>query len=158
MKTLQKSPGWQITRAKDFSAFVRALADLIPETAILYIEGGRPPKEVERFLETKRIADTTRVPTGTLLPRPHIYRIRATSENLNILATVSEQYSTPEGSIHVHVYQGDEVLLASFDAFLDPFWVSMSMPEDKVRRFCEALGVTYEKADAKRLHPPSLRR
>jgi len=132
---------WKIPAVKDAGRFFRALPNLIPEDSILYIEsGGEPPEDIKTFLLANRIDDSVVIPGGTLLPTPRIYRIAATRKSLEALAQLEEKHRTPVGSVHIHAYRGTSVLLWSYDAFLDPFFISKAIPENHVKRFCEELG------------------
>ena len=141
-----RSPAWKISPAESFPSFLIALPDLVPEGAVLYIEcGGRPPEDTQLLLADLDTREKVRVPGGTLFPRPHIHTVPITRQNMAKLAAVEEQHPAPVGAFHLHVYLGSEMLLSSYDAFLDPFTVSFVVPEERVRAFSHALGCSYEK-------------
>ena len=138
-------PHWRIAVPKDFSAFFRALVHLVPEGAIAYLEDGSPPRELESFLNEKSVSEVSHVAMGTIWPRPRMFHVPATSENLLGLADLAEHCAEPEVAIHFHVYKEDRVLLQWFDAFIDPMYVSAEIPEEKVREFCVRLGIEYQR-------------
>jgi len=139
-----RSPQWKVSSPKIFSSFLRALAELIPPNAIVYIEGGSPRKELQAFLEEKSVHEVSHVAMGTIWPRPKMFHVPATSENLFELADISEHYAEPEVAIHFHVYKNNQVLLQWYDAFADPIYVSKEISEDKIKAFCEKLELQYE--------------
>ena len=137
-------PCWKVTPARDLPSFLCALPDLVPDGAILYIEsGGTPPKDLRVFLEARQVQDETTISGGTLFPKPKIYRISITTENVEGIASIEEKHPTPIGTIHLHVYREHTIFLLSYDAFLDPFWISKRISEDKVKAFCQVLGLHY---------------
>ncbi len=141
-----QSNSWIVSPVQDASDFFRALAELVPADSFLYIEaGGKPPEEIDAFLRARQIDARIVIDGGTLLPTPLIYTVPATKENLDGLADVQRKYPTPCGSIHVHVYRGQDVLVLSYDSFLDPFWISGQIPETNVKRFSNRLGLQYKR-------------
>jgi len=130
-----------VSGTKDYPSFLRALVDLVPAGSVLYIEGGgTPPSDVKFYLEERSAQETFKIRRGTLLPTPKIFHIPITKENLDGLADLEGKYPTPIGSIHVHVYKDRKILLQSYDAFLDPFYISKEIPQDKVKEFCNKIG------------------
>lgn len=150
LKTKELSFGsgacWKISAPAELSVLFRALPLLNLEQSILYIEAGAPaPAELDSFLKKRTVAENIRIAGGTLLPRPTIYRIPLTTENIEDIAKFARRFPTPVGSIHIHIYRDDEILLSSYDAFIDPIWVSKDVPESKIRNFAEAMQCSYEK-------------
>ncbi len=140
-----KKPGWKVTCTEDFPLFLRAILDMAPCGSVLYLEsGGLPPNDVKTYLEARSAQGTFKIPGGTLLPTPKVFHMPLTRDNVDGLADLMHQYPTPIGSVHIHVYKDDTVLLVSYDAFLDPFWIAGTIPEEKVKRLCQALGTDYE--------------
>ena len=83
---------------------------------------------------------------GTIWPRPACFHVTATSDNLVGLAGLAERHADPELADHVHVHKDGRVLIEWHDAFFWglPIFMSKEIPEENVRRFCEALSVGYE--------------
>ena len=139
---------WKVSAPKDAAPFLRALADLAPEGSILYLEsGGSPPDPVKLFLLSIKLEDHIGISGGTLLPTPRIYKFPLTRGNLETLAQLQEKYPTPVGSVHIHIYKGEKVLLWGYDAFLDPIFISKAIPEKNVRTFCRTLGLRRDDAE-----------
>ena len=135
---------WKLTSPKGFPAFLRALVDLVPEGAVFYLEGGSPLEELENFLKEESVSEISHLEMGTIWPRPKTFHVPATSEVLFRLADIAEHCAEPEVAIHFHVYKDDRVLLQWFDAFSIPIYVSKEIAEEKVRHFCNKLGIEYQ--------------
>ena len=67
-----------------------------------------------------------------------------TPENINELAHIMERHATPEGTVHLHVYKDNKILLQWYDAFFDPMFISEVIDEEKIRHFCEKLSLEYK--------------
>jgi len=137
-------PQWKVSRAKDLPAFLRALVHLLPQDAILYLEGGSPPGRLRQFLDENSIPEQAHVAMGTIWSRPLIFHVSATAANLSQLADIAEHCAEPEVAMHLHVYRDGKVLLQWYDAFSDPFYISKQIPEEKVHEFCDRLSIQYE--------------
>ncbi len=136
-------PQWKVSKTSELPSFLRALADLVPDGSILYLEGGTPPPTLLTFLKERSVAEQAHVAMSTIWPRPMFFHLPATRENLCALADLAETCATPEAAIHMHVYHAGLVLLQWYDAFSDPFYISKVIPEDKVKAFCGRLSIQY---------------
>jgi hypothetical protein len=135
---------WQVAGEVELSSLLRALPKLMPESAILYLEGGSPPRKVKSFLDEHCVPEVTHLETGTIWPRPRTYHLPATSGNLTDLAKLCEKCVAFEVAIHFHVYEDKKVLLEWYDAFCnDPMYLSRDIAEGKVRAFCDELSLQY---------------
>jgi hypothetical protein len=135
---------WEVSATRDSAAFVRHLPDLLPERTVLYLEGGSASEGIQTFLEPRGAPQPSQVARGTVWPRPRIYHLPMTGQNVAGLAALFETHAAPEICIHFHAYRGDELLLQWHDAFYDdPFLISLNISEDAVKRFCNTLGCTY---------------
>jgi len=152
---------WELSPARDLASFLKALPSLLPNGAIAYLEDGTPPKEIKTFLDAHCVPEVSHLAMGTIWPRPEVYHLPATPQNLAQLATLAEKCATPEVAIHLHIYQPGKVLLEWYDAFSgDPFYLSQTIPEEKVKRFCKLLSLTYKKSGKSvepTLHPQPTR-
>ena len=135
---------WMVSSPKEFPAFLRALVDLLPEGTIAYLEGGSPQEDLESFLKEKSVPELSHVEMGTICPRPRVFHLPATPENLLHLAEIAERCAEREPAIHFHVYKDNQILLEWFDAFFDPMYISKKIPEEKIREFCKKLGTDYQ--------------
>ena len=137
-------PHWKVSSPKDFIAFLRALIDLVPDGAIIYLEGGSPRGELKLFLKEKSIPEVSHVEMGTIWPRPKVFHIPATSENLLHLSHIAVHFAEPEIAWHFHVYKDNQILLEWFDAFTHPLYISKEIQEEKISEFCRKLGIKYQ--------------
>jgi len=143
--TMDCASAWEVTAPRDHSAFFEGLAALVPSGSILYLEGTSFCQEVLDFLTNASIEPAIKIAVGTLWPKPKVFHIPATSENLKAIAAFLEQHAQPEVCDHVHVYSEGKVLLWWHDAlFRDPFLVSKTIPEQELRTFCETLELNYK--------------
>jgi hypothetical protein len=135
---------WEVTAPTELPSFLRALAQFVPDDAILYLEGGSPRDAVKAFLETHCVPEVTHLAMGTIWPRPQVFHLPATPGNLSDLARLAEQCCAAEIAVHLHVYRDGRVLLEWHDAFSgDPLYISGSVSEDNVAAFCKALALEY---------------
>lgn len=139
-----RTPHWKVSKVKYLPAFLRALVELLPQGSILYLEDGSPSGKLRQFLDEKSIHEQAHVAMGTIWPRPLVFHVPATAENLGELADITENCAEPEAAIHLHVYCEGKVLLQWYDAFTDPFYISKEISEDKVRQFCNKLSIQYK--------------
>ena len=137
-----QGPCWELSGPRDASAFFRALADLVPPGSILFIEVVYRAADIRAYLSERSAARTTRVAMGTIWPRPAVFHMEITPENLEGLASLADQHAEPELADHLHVYHGDAVVVQWYDAFSAPLFVSKDTPEEKVREFCVRLGIS----------------
>jgi hypothetical protein len=138
-----RTPQWKISKSKDLPSFLRALIDLLPPGSMLYFEGGSPSGKLLAFLNERSVPEQSHVAMGTIWPRPKIFHVPATPENLNSLVELTGSCASPELAVHVHVYFEEKVLLQWYDAFSDPFYISKDIPESKVSEFCGKLQLHY---------------
>ncbi len=137
-------PHWKVSSPRQFPSFLRALIELLPQGSIAYLEGGSPRNKLKSFLDKRSIPEVSHLAMGTIWPRPQIFHLPATQENLLALADISEHYAEPEVAIHFHVYKDNRVLLQWYDAFSYPMYISKEIPENKVKEFCVKLSSEYE--------------
>lgn len=139
-----KTPQWKVSRAKDLPAFLRSLVDLLPQDSILYLEGGSPSGKLRQFLDENSIPERAHVAMGIIWPRPLVFHVPATKENIVNLADIAEHCAGPEVAMHFHVYCDGKVILRWHDAFSDPFYISKQIPEEKTKAFCDKLSIQYK--------------
>ena len=90
------TPQWKLSPAKDLPSFLRALAELAPEGAILYLEGGTPGGDLLPFLTERSVPEQAHVAMGTIWPRPKKFHVPATRDNLLALAELMEHAASPK--------------------------------------------------------------
>lgn len=144
--SLGRDAFWEVAAVADLPLLFRALPLLLPEETVLYLEGGAPPKEIKAFLDAHGVPEVSRLAIGTIRPRPQVFHLPATSENLARFAEISERCHAMQVAIHLHAYRQDKVLLEWYDAFgKDPFYLSNAIPEKNVKLFCSTLSLTYSR-------------
>lgn len=138
---------WEVSPVRDFPSLLRALPLLQLCDAVLYLEGGSPPREIKAFLDARCVPERSHVAMGTIWPRPQTFHLPATPANLSELASLAEKCQAIQIAVHLHVYAQGDVLLEWYDAFWkDPFYLSEAIPEDRVRTFSSTLGLAYKNA------------
>ena len=151
---------WKLDATREVPSFLRALSELLPGDAVLYLEDGTPPRKVRNYLAARPAERTSQVNPGTLSWRLRRFHMPTTRANLQGLAELAENCAAAEIAIHVLAYKEDRVLLEWYDAFYDdPCYLSAKIPEAKVRAFSQKLDVSYEMSDDllgdRPWHPPS---
>ena len=146
---------WKVSPVSNLPALLKALPSLVPDGAILYIEGGSPPKEIKAFLDEHCVPEVSHLAMGTIWPKPAVFHLPATPQNLAQLAMLAEKCATAEVAVHLHIYQPGKVLLEWYDAFFkDPLYLSQAIPEERVKEFCKLLSLTYKKSK-RNVEPPA---
>ncbi len=83
---------------------------------------------------------------GTIWPKPKVFHLPATAENLGQLAELAEKVVTPQVVVHLHAHINGRVLLEWHDAFWKaPFYLSAAISEDQVKNFRSVLSLTYKR-------------
>ena len=143
-------PCWEVGAPRSFPAFLRSLAPLFPDNAVLYFEGGDTTPEIRSYLEARKAEEKFKIPGGTIWPSPETFHMPLTGANLEGLAALLEKKLVPDVCEHVHVYSGTVVLLQWYDASAgDPILISKGIPEERVKVFCDALHVAYRESTVK---------
>jgi hypothetical protein len=138
-------PFWELSGKTDFPSVLRALASLLPEGSILYLEDGSPNNELRRFLEACAIPEQSHVAIGTIWPKPAYHHVPATPQNLTELARLSEHCAAPELAVHFHAYHEGKIVLEWHDALDQPMLLSGIIPDNKVKTFAQTLSLETAK-------------
>ena len=142
--SLGRDAAWQVRGVGDAQKFFLALRALVPPESVLALHESQG-KDVREFLREHAAATHTRVAAGTISPRPEIYHIDCSAQNLTALAELASCHAEPEIAIHLHVYRKEQVLVEWYDAFDDPMQLSGVFEEDDVMRFSESCGGDHER-------------
>lgn len=137
-------PFWELSGKTDYSSLFAALPELLPESCVLYFEGGSPSSDLLAFLTEHGIPERAHVACGTIWPRPKIFHVPATPEALARLAELMQSCAWPELAWHFHVYRDQTVLLEWHDAFSQEMLLSGTLHESKLRAFAAKLGMLLE--------------
>ena len=141
-------PIWELSSPNDFSSFLLGLPILIEGSAILYLEGGTPPRDLKSFFDEHCLSEKTIIPHGTIWPRPKAYHLPITIENMKELSVLSENYAEPQVAVHAHVYKNNKLLLQWYDAFADPIFISPEINEHQIKAYAAAVKVNYKKKES----------
>jgi len=142
-------PSWEVSfRGVDQAEFFRALPKLVPEECCLVLEGGAHPPGLENLLTRLDIAPQARIARGTVWPRARVVHVPATTAVLGELAEQAEHCAAPELCDHLHIYDGEGVVLQWYDAFSGPVYVSKRVPMQRLEAFCQGLNTSFEASDA----------
>ncbi|MBT8102398.1 MAG: hypothetical protein KJO95_05470 [Gammaproteobacteria bacterium] len=141
--TLDESHTWEVEPTRDCSKFVEALPTLLPEGAVVYLEGTTEP-EVNDFLENHLLGDPQKVAIGTIWPMPSRYHVPCSTAIMSALAALLNDASIAYLCTHIHAYKNDKMLMEWHDAFYDvPVRISRQIDEEAVASFAEAVGKSY---------------
>lgn len=91
------------------------------------------------------IPEQTHIKMGISWPRPKVFHVPASKENLEGLAGMMDHHAEPELAVHFLVYCNGKVILEWYDAFSNPMYLSGEWAEDKVRAFCDKLKWKYRR-------------
>jgi len=137
-------PHWDVDHPEaQFPELLRRLPDLMPPGSTVYLEGG-PADEVDAFLEARAVENSPKFRMGTIWPRPLVFHIALTLENMTGLAALAERYVIPQIADHLQIYRDGQVLLAWYDMASDAFCVSKEIPEAALGDWCAELHLQYK--------------
>jgi hypothetical protein len=136
-------PHWEIEATRGFARFFSALPALVPPEATVCLSDGEWDDELKSFLQRHHVP----APEGLICPSEFLdgAHIPATAEALHELAQIAGHHAEPEIAMYVAISLQSKQILEMFDATCDPFSVSLSIPEERVQKFCSLAGVQYRK-------------
>ena len=127
--------------ATDFHILLRAIDEVMPEDAVLCLDGAETAPAVAAFLREREPAVTP-----AMRPNSHaqtaIFHLPLADGNLAGLRLLAEDHPAPEIASHLAVYRGREVLLWAHDAGDGSVLLARSLPEETIERFRAALGAS----------------
>jgi hypothetical protein len=124
----------------DFYELLRAIDEVMPKDAVLYVEGTDIAPDVAAFLDARRAADPPDIEPNTRWPKPTIFHLSLGGTNLSDLRKIAESHAEPEVADHLVVYRGADVLLWAHDAGAGYVEVSRSLPAGVITGFKDSLG------------------
>jgi|WetSurMetagenome_2_1015567.scaffolds.fasta_scaffold609087_1 hypothetical protein len=133
------STKWEIPGKVDVAAFFRALPIVVPEGAVLFLEG-KPDEDVRQYLESHAVEPTIRIERGTAWPKQDVFHVKVDADTMNALGALADCHAAPELADHVHVYANDRVILSWYDFADDPIYLADVIPDAQVYEFCHLLG------------------
>jgi hypothetical protein len=127
--------------ATDFHILLRAIDEVMPEDAVLCLEGTATAPAVAAFLREREPAVTPAMAPNSHAPTA-IFHLPLGDGNLAALRLLAEDHPSPEIASHLAVYRGREVLLWAHDAGDGSVLLARSLPEETIERFRSALGAS----------------
>ena len=154
-----QDPAWEVGPLEDLTVFFSNLDLILPEDAVLFLEGTSMAQDVKEYLASRALPEpenlefgegyfgdrlpkerTFKVPFGgelKIFPRGSRFHIAASPDNLKRLAELSGQHAEPEIFDSLLAYRGEKVLLHWYDPPSDPFNVSAEIDEARLKSFPE---------------------
>jgi hypothetical protein len=133
---------WVVEGLKQPSPFFKHLPELLPTDSILYVEGAGIAADVAKYYTTNRAHTAVEVVRDSIFPVPDIYHFRFSPDISRRLQQFAESRSVPEMFDHLKAYKGESLLFTFHDAFDGWLRISEHLPDEKIERFCKALGVS----------------
>lgn len=85
----------------DLYELLRAIDEVLPKDAILYLEGTSIVPGVSEFLRAREPAETPEVEPNTTWPRPRVFHLPLTGTNLAELRSLADNHAEPEVADHL---------------------------------------------------------
>ena len=137
---LKEADAREIGYVTDLYKLLRAIDEAMPKDAVLYLEGTDFAPDVVTFLESRPAQDRREIKAHTLWPKPKVFRLPLTGDNLVEFRNLAENHAEPEVGDHLVVYRGEEVLLWAHDAGYGYVRVARDLSESIVAALRDALG------------------
>ena len=135
----------EIGYVTDFYKLLQAIDEAMPKDAVLYLEGTSIAPDVASFLESRSAQDQREITANTLWPKPKVFHIPLTRDNLADLRNLAEQHAAAEVADHLVVYRGEDVLLWAHDAGYGYVRVARNLRESIVESLRDSLGGAIRK-------------
>jgi hypothetical protein len=136
--SLRLSDAFEVGKVRDLSKLFAALAEAVPEDALLYLEGTDIAPEVADFVAAQSVEPTALVMRGTMWPESQKFHLPATSENLLALHELALRHAEPELCDHLVVYVREQVLISAYDAGFEIVYAHRSLAPAAIDRLREA--------------------
>ncbi len=137
---LKDADALEIGYVTDLYRLLRAIDEAMPKDAVLYLEASAIAPDVASFLESRPAQDRREIKANTLWPKPKVFHIPLTGDNLAQLRNLAEKHAEPEVADHLVVYRGEDVLLWAHDAGYGYVNVASDLSESIVEVLRDALG------------------
>lgn len=138
--TLKEADALEIGYVTDLYKLLRAIDEVMPRDAVLYLEGTDFAPDVASFLEARSAQDRREIKANTQWPKPKVFHIPLTGDNLAEFRNLAEKHAEPEVADHLVVYRGEDVLLWAHDAGYGYVYVARDLSESIVEALRDALG------------------
>lgn len=142
----------QIGYVTDFYELLRAIDEVMPNDAVLYLEGRSIAPDVAAFLEARQVADRPPVEPNSLGRKPpRVFHLALAGTAVTELRALAERHAEPEIADHLVVYHDGRVLLWAHDAGAGYVLLSRSLPGETIERFREEIPVALRQGLWERL-------
>ena len=148
---------WVIDGIKDPGLLFEHVSLIMEPPSVLYFEGTTIHPEAAAFFLKHATAHLTTVACDTVFPVPDVYHIGLSPEAVIGIAELVSQRPTKELFDHVKGYRHGRVIFTFHDAFEGRFLIADSIPEAKIKAFCEVLRVSYTREQTMRAGGDALR-
>lgn len=137
---LSEANALEIGYVTDLYKLLQAIDETMPKDAVVYVEATAIAPDVAFFLEMRSAQGMRQIKPNTLWPRPRVFHMPLTGENLAEFRNLAEKHAEPEVADHLVVYRGEDVLLWAPDAGNGYVYVARDLSESIVEAFRDALG------------------
>jgi hypothetical protein len=148
---------WVIEDLKRPVPFFEQLPELLPPDSILYVEGTSITADAAAFYSSHRASNAVDVVRDTIAPVPDIYHFTFSPEVSASLRQFAESRPVAELFDHIKAYRARSMLFTFHDAFDGWLRISEHVPQERVGRFTQALGVSSRREATKQRNPEQLR-
>jgi hypothetical protein len=148
--TLADPEPWEISTAIDAASFLRALPTLPLDHGVILFEG-TTSRVVANWLRKHAQSEGLEIRPGTILPASDFWHLPLHVTTVEDLAALVETQAVSMPAIHLHVYEGSDVVLEWYDAFDEPLWLSRRLDRAAAEQFAKSIHGTL--SIAKREQP-----
>ncbi len=149
---------WAIEGVNLPESFFEHLPKLLPPNSVLYIESAKIAPEVGTFYSANAAPHPEAVRRDTIYPEPHIYHVAFSAEACAMLRRFAATHAVCEMFDHLKAYRGNTLLFSFHDAFAGVLRISEHVPQEKVTKFCDALGVSCRREQVQKFNPANARK
>jgi len=137
---------WDIEEGRvDSIVFFRLVPKHFPEATTFFAEGTAIEKDVQAVYDQHKQEGEYLPGAQTIWPRSRKYLCAFSPQLFSTLAALAERHAEAELLSHLAIYAGQEPLLLWHDAFANAIVLSLSLPEERIRAFADALKLPYAK-------------
>jgi hypothetical protein len=140
--SLDHAECWELPAPINQDRVANALGAILPEGSVLVLETTSIDPDVERSLRDYLVPAALNIRAGIIWPRSKMLHVGVTPESLRVLDDLITGLPAPQICSHLYAYVHGVLLLEWTDVFDDPIYISGTIPQASIARFCETLGVT----------------
>ena len=145
--SLADDPSPDSTSSSAAATIVQALGEAFPSGTFLYLEG-IPDTVFEQWLVDHAVPPRLNIRKAILWPRPECYHVPLTPALLAEAAELIERERIEIPCYHLHVHDGQQLLLRWYDAFVDTdVLISNAVPAAQGADFARAVKAALAPGD-----------